>query len=72
MKACKEIKESHAHLAFNLPYPPSSELEWNIEYRMQIDIYLFLQIMLARLRMCIFFCTFVANLIICINMPKWQ
>ena len=25
-----------------LEYPPSSELEWNIEYRMQIDIYLFL------------------------------
>jgi hypothetical protein len=45
-----------------LEYPPSNELEWNIEYRMQIDIYLFLQIMFARLRMCIFFCTFAAKI----------
>jgi DNA repair protein RecN (Recombination protein N) len=47
------------HLASNLQYPPSNEFEWNIEYRMQIDKSIFfLQIMLARLRMCVFFCTF--------------
>ena len=31
------LQKKWLHLASNLQYPPSSELEWNIEYRMQID-----------------------------------
>ena len=31
------LQKKWLHFASNLQYPPSSELEWNIEYRMQID-----------------------------------
>ena len=31
------LQKKWLHLASNLQHSPSSELEWNIEYRMQID-----------------------------------